>query len=309
MSRPLRYVPTPGTLVEVTTRTVQGRLLLQPTPAVNQAVLGVIGRAQRIYGMVVHFVVVLSNHYHFLLSPTDARQLAGFMGFVNSNIAREVGILVNWREKFWGRRYQGILVSDEIPAQLSRLEYFLANCVKEHLVENPFDWPGVHCAKALTEGCKLEGVWFDRTACYRAQRRRKPGEPPIQEKDFKTVETLELSPLPCLANLNEMEHRQYVENLIENVAAAAASERKAKGMMVVGARRLQLQHPHTQPKRLKQSSAPRFHAYAVQARKTLREAYSAFAAAFRSASERLRRGDLGALFPEGCFPPALPFRA
>jgi len=43
--------------------------------------------------------------------------------------------------------------------------------------------------------------------------------------------------------------------------------------------------------------------------KVLRDAYSAFAAAFRIASERLRSGDRGARFPEGCFPPALPFSA
>jgi hypothetical protein len=135
MPRSLRYVPAPGTLVEVTTRTIQGRLLLRPTPATNQAVLGVLGRAQQIYGMVVHLAVVLSNHYHLLLAPTDAEQLAAFMGFVNSNIAREVGRLVNWKEKFWGRRYQGIVVSDEPLAQMGRLEYFLANGVKEHLVD------------------------------------------------------------------------------------------------------------------------------------------------------------------------------
>jgi hypothetical protein len=113
MPRSLRYVPAPGTLVEVTTRTIQGRLLLRPTPATNQAVLGVLGRAQQIYGMVVHLAVVLSNHYHLLLAPTDAEQLAAFMGFVNSNIARELGRLVDWKEKFWGRRYQGIVISDE----------------------------------------------------------------------------------------------------------------------------------------------------------------------------------------------------
>ena len=36
MPRSLRYVPAAGTLVEVTTRTVPGRLLLQPTPTVNE---------------------------------------------------------------------------------------------------------------------------------------------------------------------------------------------------------------------------------------------------------------------------------
>ena len=56
------------------------------------------------------------------------------MGFVNSNIRRELGRLVNWKENFWSRRYQGIVVSNELLAQLGRLEYFLANCDKENLV-------------------------------------------------------------------------------------------------------------------------------------------------------------------------------
>jgi hypothetical protein len=40
---------------------------------------------------------------------------------------------------------------------------------------------------------------------------------------------------------------------------------------------------------------------------TLREAYSRFVAAFRDAAARLRAGDRLVSFPEGSFPPALPF--
>jgi hypothetical protein len=309
MSRSLRYVPAPGSLVEVTTRTVHGRLLLKPTPPINEAILGVLGRAQRLYGMVVHLVVVLSNHYHLLLAPTDAEQLAGFMGFVNSNIAREVGRLVDWKEKFWSRRYQGIVVSDEVLAQLGRLEYFLANCVKENLVEHPQEWPGVHCVRALIEGQSLEGTWFDRTAYSRAQRRRKAGDTPVQEDDFKTAEILELSPLPCLANLDAAQRHDLIQSTIEKIVATAAAARGVKGTMVLGAATLQKQHPHTQPNRIKKSPAPRFHAYAVAVRRSLRNAYSAFVAAYRIAAEKLRGGDRGDRFPEGCFPPALPFCA
>jgi hypothetical protein len=79
--------------------------------------------------------------------------------------------------------------------------------------------------------------------------------------------------------------------------------------MVLGAARLQTQNPHTQPNRMKKSPAPRFHAFAIAVLKALRDAYSAFAAAFRIASDRMRSGDRGALFPDGCFPPALPFCA
>ena len=309
MPRPLRFVPTSGGLVEVTTRAIHGRLLLRPTPATNQAILGVLGRAQKMYDMVVHSVVFLSNHYHLLLAPTDADQLSGFMTFVNSNIAREVGRLVSWKEKFWGRRYHSMVVSDEKEAQLGRLAYHLSNCVKEGLVEHPFEWPGVHSARALLEDRKLQGTWFDRTAYRRALRRRKPDQPMVKENDFKSVEVLELTPLPCLAGENEVKQREQILSLIAQIVADAAAERKVRGTMVLGAHRVQQQHPHTQPKELKKSPAPLFHAHTKKVKKALRDAYFAFAAAFKVASERLRGGDRAAVFPEGCFPPALPFCA
>ncbi len=309
MPRALRFVPVPHTLVEVTTRTVQSRLLLKPCPAVNQAILGVLGRAQQLHRMTVHLAVVMSNHYHLILAPTDAEQLAGFMGFVNSNIAREVGRLVDWKEKFWGRRYEAILVSDELEAQVGRLRYFLANCVKEHLVESPLDWPGIHCARTLVDGHRLEGTWLDRTGLYRARKRRKRGEPPVQEKDFITTQVLELTPLPCLAGMDVTRQRQFVAGLMEEVVAEGVAARKEKGMMALGAKAVAKQHPHSQPKNSKKSPAPRFHTFAVAIRKALSEAYSLFTAAYRIASARLRDGDRSALFPDGCFPPALPFCA
>jgi hypothetical protein len=47
----------PGTLVEVTTRTVQGRLLMVPEPTLNRSILGVLGRAQRLYPVQIHAYV------------------------------------------------------------------------------------------------------------------------------------------------------------------------------------------------------------------------------------------------------------
>ena len=176
-------------------------------------------------------------------------------------------------------------------------------------MEHPFEWPGVHSARALVEDRKLEGTWFVRSGYYRAQKRRKPDQPEVKENDFKTVEVLELSPLPCLAGENEVAQHGQILSLIAKIVADAAAERKARGTMVLGAHRVQQQNPHSQPKELKKSPAPRFHAFTKEARQALRDAYFVFAAAFQVASERLRGGDRAAVFPEGCFPPALPFCA
>src|SRR5436190_1472198 len=66
MSRPLRYLPEGGSLVEVTCRTLHARFLLRPCPQWNQIAIGVLGRAQRLYGVQIHLVSLLSNHFHIL---------------------------------------------------------------------------------------------------------------------------------------------------------------------------------------------------------------------------------------------------
>lgn len=61
------------------------------------------------------------------------------------------------------------------------------------------------------------------------------------------------------------------------------------------------------PEKLDRSPAPRFHAYTREAWFLLWEAYSWFAAAFRTAAAKLKAGDRAAPFPTGSFPPALPY--
>ncbi|MDH3253913.1 MAG: transposase, partial [Acidobacteriota bacterium] len=170
MARNPRYIP-PDSLVEITCRTIQGRFLLLPGRDLNAIVIGALANAQRRYGMIVCGLVCLSNHMHVLTQPRNAKQLARFMNLVNSKIAREAGRLHWWREKLWGRRYKSVIVSDEPEAELERLRYLLANGCKEGLVDSPKQWPGATSAKAHTQGWKLSGLWFDRTAEHKARAR------------------------------------------------------------------------------------------------------------------------------------------
>lgn len=300
MARRIRFIP-PGALVEVTCRTVQGRLLLRPSPLLREVVLGVLGRAQRLYNVELHAFVFLSNHFHLLVTATNALQLARFMGFVNSNVAREAGRLHGWREKFWGRRYQAIVVSDEERAQVERLRYVIAHGVKEGLVGSPLEWPGAHTVRALLHGEPLEGRWFDRTAEYEFRRRgRVPGP-----RDFATTEIVKLSPLPCWKGLAEEVRRRMVKCLVRSVEEEAVAERKQLLEAPLGSARVQGQHPHTQPQRSKKSPAPLIHAATRAVRRAFRDAYHSFVVAYRQASTQLLGGDRGAIFPVGSFPPAL----
>jgi len=98
-----------------------------------------------------------------------------------------------------------------------------------------------------------------------------------------------------------------VAGLVKEIDAEAAAERKRTSREPLGASTILRQHPHTRPDKTKKSPAPRFHAASKAAREALRNAYGLFLAAFREAAERLKAGDRTARFPNGCFPPGLPF--
>ena len=62
VARPLRYLPPDCPLVEVTCRTIHGRMLLRPSKELNRRVLGVLARSARLYDVGVCDFVFLSNH-------------------------------------------------------------------------------------------------------------------------------------------------------------------------------------------------------------------------------------------------------
>jgi len=303
MARRLRFIP-PGSLVEVTCRTVQGRLLLSPTPLLRDLTLGVLARAARLYPVEIHAFAFLSNHFHLLLTVADAQRLASFMNYLDSNLAREAGRLARWREKFWGRRYQAILVSNEEAVQIDRLRYLLAHGVKEGLVGSPLDWPGAHCARPLLDGTPVTGRWIDRTLEHAALRKRLPTDP----EAFVTVEELRLAPLPCWHDLPADAVRGFVRELVNHLELEARERERATGRPPLGRDFVFRQDPRHQPNRIKKGPAPLAHAASRAARDSLREAYRLFFAAYRRAAQRLRESALDVLFPDGSFPPPIPYQ-
>src|ERR1017187_8355150 len=241
MPRPLRFIPEKS-LVEITTRTLQGRLLLRPSPELTDLILGVIGKAQTLYGMTIHAFVFLSTHAHFLLSPASAGQLAKFMQFVNANVAKEAGRLHLWRERLWSRRYRSIVVADEKAAH-ARLRYILAHGAKEGLVGTPAAWPGPNCIAALTTGAILRGTWFDRSAEYLARQR---GET-VFPSQFATTFDVHLTPLPCLQHLTADQRQAEYRRTVGEIQAQTEAENKEKGRQPMGVAAILAQDPHSKP--------------------------------------------------------------
>ncbi len=293
MPRNLRYLPE-GSLVEVTVRTVHGRFLLRPSPKLNDRIVGVLAKAQAATGMKICAFIYLSNHAHLLLRPEDAEQLARFMAYANSNIAREAGRLHGWKERFWGRRYSHSVISDEPEVQQSRLRYLLSQGVKERLVASPHHWPGASSTQTLSRGEPLEGEWIDRTEQYRAGRRGEPN-PSLR---FASRHALELAPLPCWDELDPNARRTRVRRLIREIE----EEHEARGTVFFGREAILEQNPLDRPAVFHRSPAPRFHAARPRVRRALEWAYCLFRIEYSQASRDYRAGRR-AEFPARSFRP------
>ncbi len=287
--------------MEVTVRTMQGRFLLRPSPAMNEAIVGALGRAQRLYGMTLHACVFLSNHFHLLVSPESPQQLARFMNHFNSRLAREACRLHSWKDHVWDRRYQAIAVSDEEAAQVARLSYLLSHGPKEGLVARPQAWPGVHCARALVEGFGLEGRWINRTARYTDSRRKNP----VDQSTAENRETVIFSQLPCWAELSPSHYRLRIQELISSIERTLQPKPESSSNLL-GAENVVSQHPHTQCPQRDRRPAPLIHAATRRARLAFHRLFVQFVTAFRQAASRLRAGDRSVEFPRWSFPPPLP---
>jgi hypothetical protein len=216
---------------------------------------------------------------------------------------RQAGRLVDWREKFWSRRYRTIVVSGEEGAQRERLKYVLSHGAKEGLVGDPREWPGVHAIRPLLADEPVQGIWFDRTQEYAARRR---GEE-FERLRFTTSYTVTLSPLPCWEDLPEEIQKRRLAEIAQEIGAEAAVRQEEKGVAPTGADAVRRQDPHQRPAKTKKSSAPLFHAATKRVRDDLVNTYYAFVAAFREAADKLKAGNRNAVFPIGSFPPGLPF--
>jgi REP element-mobilizing transposase RayT len=302
MGSPPRYIPQ-GALVEVTTRTLHGRFLLRPSRELNDIACGILGKAAALYDVGIVDFKVLSNHMHLLLRPANARELAGFMCYLNGNLAREAGRLHGWRERLWSRRYRAIIVSDEPQAQVGRLRYLLEQGCKEGLVRSPLDWPGASGTASLLTGEGIRGVWFDRTAEYDARRR---GES-VSKYDFAEEVGFDLVSLPCWRDLAPETRRERVAVLVREIEVRTRQRLSDEGRSPMGRGRILRQHPHDSPPRPGRSPAPRFHTASASMRKALERSFQEFRTWYRQASAELRAGRLGVEFPPGCFPPRLPF--
>jgi len=295
MGRPLRR-HVPDTYYLVTTRCHQGRFCLRPDPAINEAVLEWLTRAQRGFPCVLILAVgVMSNHLHLVVHDTKG-QLAGWASYFLGNLARAVNGIRGRCGVVFERRYTATSVLDDA-ALLDRLVYVVTNPVAAGLCEESCHWPGVVLWARTKEPESREVSWIDRGPYRRARyRAKKRGQASPDPDRFRTSGTLVLHPL--------VGHR--VGEAVEARERELAVERKLSGRAAMTRAEVLAQDWHAAPRRPKRSPRPLCHASERSLRQAFVEGFREFVGAFRRASAEWRAGRRDVTFPPWSYPPGCP---
>ena len=287
----------PGLSYFATVRCLQGRLLLRPSKRTNDVVGGVLSRAAKRYGVELFAFIFFSNHLHLLVRAPRGN-LPAFMQYLLTNVSKKVGALVDWKGRFWERRYSAEAVLDE-EALLGRIRYMLAHGVKEGFVRTCREWPGLNSIPELFGRKPRTFRWFDWSRRWLSRSGR--GVPARFDERFADEETLELTPLPLVKFARKSKWCRFLRRTLE----AIRQQGRRAHPQPMGVTGVLAQDPHHRPDRPKRSRRPPCHAGSAASRVEYVARYRAFRQAYSEASRRWRAGDLTAVFPENAFRPFL----
>ncbi len=284
MTAPRQVVP--GTSYLVSRRCTQREFLLKPSVLTNLIIKFVLAVAAARYGVLIHAICVMSDHLHIVLTDPRAN-LPDFSHFLDGVVAKALNALHGRWENFWAPfSYSAVaLVSPE--DIIEKMAYTLANPATAGLVEHGNQWPGVWSDPRLIgqpgELIPRPGHYFAKDGSMPERQELVFSAPP----GFASVEAFQAA---VIARVKELE-------------LAAAAERKAKGVKVLGARRV-LKQKHTdrpassEPRRVLN---PRIAAGDKWKRIEALGRLVSFLERHREAVVRFCRGERDVIFPRGTY--------
>ncbi len=226
----------PGRFYTLTRRCVNRMFLLRPDEQTNNNYLYCLILAAIRFNVAIIATCAVSNHHHTTLLDRDGR-LPEFVHYFHALLARCQNRYRGRWENFWASGGPSAVELVD-PGDIERsVVYTLTNPVKDFLVEEVTQWPGVNSWSALRADRALTA-----TRPRHFFRKRMPAR-----VELKMV-------VPAEAGVGS--HDEFVERVgvqIATVEDACRQERNTTGRRIVGRRAVLQQSPFDSPT----SSAPR----------------------------------------------------
>lgn len=211
MGRPLRVV-LPNRYYFITNRCQNGQFVMRPDDSSRMIILGVLARAVQKYEVEVVSFVFMSNHFH-LICRFPCFNMGKFMSQLTGQLSSRLNDLRGRSGSLFPDRYHSQVLMGQ-QALLDKINYVVNNPVKDALVADAADWPGVTSFDAQLSGEKVVGRWYNGTKYHRM----KQSDPETQPEDARETFAFRLTVPECIDGTNEKERR-------DTILTAVASDR------------------------------------------------------------------------------------
>jgi REP element-mobilizing transposase RayT len=275
----------PGATYLVTRRCTQRQFLLRPSAHTNQVFRYCLAVAAERTGVALHAFVVMSNHWHAVLTDGEAR-LPEFLQFLHRLVASCMNVSLGRVENFWASEQASVVALETSEDVLDTIAYVIANPTAAGLVEQPGEWPGV-----ITTHLGERRV-AERPEVYFRDR----GAMPLKARLVCTVPRAlrDVAPETLARRLRELVRRN-VRRAHSTLRDAGRTFLGAEGVRTISLDR-SARTPES-PRQRRPTLAAKDRAGRLAAIDRLR----AFRRSHRRALTRWRAGDRAALFPEGTY--------
>jgi len=275
----------PNTTYLVTRRCTQRMFLLKPTPTNTLIFTYCLAIAAKKAGILVHAIVVISNHYHVVCSDPEGR-LPEFTAHLHKLVAKCVNASLGRWENLWSSEKPSAVALKNDSDVMDKLVYTACNPVEAGLVAKAKHWPGlVAFLPGQTLRANRPEVFFSR--------------------DGQMEESVELTLTmpPQFADLGEQGYIAELTKRIESKEREIQDSMEQSGCSFMGRKSLRMQRhtdspQTTEPRRtLNPQVACRSKWHRIEALQRLKR----FAVEYKKALERWREGNHDVVFPAGTY--------
>lgn len=148
----------PKYLYEVSRRTIGGTFLFDLNDqSLMTAITGVLGEAQRRYGVRIFHYHFMSNHYHGLFDAPSPLQLVRFLNFVHGRIATLVNLRLTRTGPVWSAKFRPVAVATDDKTLLHRMKYIMGQATRAGMVRHPRQFAGPSAVDWLVAGVPIHG--------------------------------------------------------------------------------------------------------------------------------------------------------
>ena len=277
MAKPRRIVP--GATYMLTRRACQRMFRMRPHPLTNQIALYCLAVAAARYGMLIHAIVLMSNHLHLIATDPNGC-LPDFLRDFHRSMAKALNASQGQWENLWSAEHPSQVLLPTLDDVVAKVAYTVANPVAAGLVENPSQWPGVLLWKPGTVVVDRPDVYFD-----------PKGSAP-------ETATLDICPAPGV----DMEAWiQRVTHAVHEELHRALEQVREQGLRFLGAAAVMAKSflQKARSYEVKRGINPVLAARDVSVRKAMKRVLREFRRSYAHALALWRAGDRGAVFPFG----------